>query len=245
MAIDIRTPQTQKIVLGGIAGAALLYGWFFTELLPFTHKANAAEIGVLETRYRDLSKDLTKARQAVHQLPYLEKESELLHRKWEQGRRMLPEMVEMTSLLRVITLVGTQSGIEFTKFKPLPPVRGTNYFGNPVEIGVVGGYHQVGAFLAEIANLDRVISVRDLELETNKDKDRGEDSAATNPAAASFVAIAYTMPKVMPPPPPPPPEKGGKKTVAKKTDAKKADAKSEAAKTKGRPTTKSEGASDE
>ncbi len=200
MAVDIRDPKYQKILLASIGGIALLYGYFFTDLAPFTYKANATELSTLEDRYRDLSKDLTKARQAAHQLPYLEKEFNLLHRKWEQGQSMLPERVEMTVLLRTLTLLGTQSGVEFVKFKPLTPTPGSNYTENPIEISVVGGYHQVGGFLGEIANLDRVINVRDLDVSENKDRDAA--MLGEKPAQASFVAVAYTVGQAPPPPPP-------------------------------------------
>lgn len=217
MAFDIRNPQSQKLFLGLVAGGVLSYGYFFTDLVPFTFKAQAAEIGTLENRYRDLSKDLTKARSAINQLPYLEQESDLLHGKWEQGRVMLPEAVEMTALLRTLTIIGNQTGVEFVKFRPLQPKPATNYTENPVEISVVGGFHQVGAFLAEIANLDRVINVRGLSLETNKDK---RDPLAL-PAQASFLAVAYTLGATAPPPPPPDMKKGSKGASAKTKPAKK------------------------
>ncbi|MFN8546929.1 MAG: type 4a pilus biogenesis protein PilO [Candidatus Eisenbacteria bacterium] len=235
MAFDIRDPKYQKSFLGIVGGAVILYGYFFTDLLPFTYKANAQELTKLEDQYRELSKDLTKARQAAHQLPYLEKEFNLLHRKWEQGQSMLPEKVEMTVLLRTITLLGNQTGVEFVKFKPNTPVPGSNFTENPVEISVVGGYHQVGAFLAEIANLDRIVNVRDLEVDANKEKNA---DLGKQPAQASFVAVAYTVGQE--PPPPPPAEKKSGVASAKsgkakgKAEGKKTDSKKQSGKKKGK-----------
>jgi len=233
MAFDIRDPKYQKMFLGVVGGAVILYGYFFTDFLPFTYKANAQELTKLEDQYRELSKDLTKARQAAHQLPYLEKEFNLLHRKWEQGQSMLPEKVEMTVLLRTITLLGNQTGVQFVKFKPNTPVPGTSFTENPIEISVVGGYHQVGSFLAEIANLDRIVNVRDLELDSNKEKgaDLGEQ-----PAQASFVAVAYTVGQA-PPPPPPPAKKSGVSSAKGgkgKAEGKKNEPKKQSGKKKGK-----------
>ena len=64
MAIDVRDPRVQKIALTAIGLGALLYVYFFTTWAPFTCQANAAELQSLEDRYRDLSNDLNKARQA-------------------------------------------------------------------------------------------------------------------------------------------------------------------------------------
>jgi type IV pilus assembly protein PilO len=93
----------------------------------------------------------------------------------------------MAWLLRTITLLGTQAGVEFTLFRPLPPRPVQYHTENPIEITVVGGYHQIGAFLGEIANLDRIISVSELEIKTSKEKDPDQ------PAEASFVATTYTL----------------------------------------------------
>ncbi len=91
MALNARDPRFQKAVMGFLLVGGVLYTYFFTDWFSFTYKANASELTELEGEYRELSKDLNKARQAINRLPYLEKEYELLHRKWEQGRVLLPE----------------------------------------------------------------------------------------------------------------------------------------------------------
>ena len=187
MAINSKDPRFQRGFLISLGVAGLLYCFFFTAWVPFTYKANATQLGALEAQYLSMNKDLNKARQAAHRLPYLEREYELLHRKWEQGRSLLPEKVDMAWVLRTITLLGTRSGVEFTLFRPLPPQPAQYHTENPVEIKVVGGYHQIGSFLAEVANLDRLINISNLEVVTNKDK------VADKPAEASFVAQTYTL----------------------------------------------------
>lgn len=212
MALDLRDTRTQKAFLISAVGGAFLWAWFFTDYVPFTYKANAGQIQTLEEKYRGLSKDLTKARAAVHQLPFLEKEYELLHDKWQVGRAMLPEKVEMTMLLRTLTIVGNQAGVQFVKFKPAVARAAQNYTENPIEVEVTGGYHEIGAFMSELANLDRVINVRDLAVDTNKD----QTDPLGAPAHASFVAVAYTLGNTAPPPPPPDAKSAGKAKHGKK-----------------------------
>ena len=187
MAINSKDPRFQRafLILLGVGG--VLYCFFFTTWLPFTYKASAGQLNTLGAQYVSMTKDLNKARQAAHRLPYLEREYELLHRKWEQGQTLLPEKVDMAWVLRTVTLVGTRAGVEFTLFRPLPAKPAQYHTENPIEIKVVGGYHQVGSFLAEVANLDRIINVSNLEIVTNKDKE------ADKPAEASFVAETYTL----------------------------------------------------
>lgn len=217
MPINPKSPAVQKAILGGMLLVALLYVNFFTQLLPFTYKANAAEVTTLETNYKELSKDLNKARQATHRLPYLEKEYLLLHQKWEQSRSLLPEEQDMAWCLRTISLLGSQAGVQFTLFKPLPTRPAQYYTEHPIEINVTGGYHEVGSFLSEVANLDRVINVTQLDLQTPKSRDE------ETPVEASFVAVTYVLGGTGVPPEE---EPAISKEAADKAKAKKAGSKS-------------------
>jgi type IV pilus assembly protein PilO len=72
-------------------------------------------------------------------------------------------------------------------FKP-GAVKTENYYTEvPVEISVYGGYHQVGSFLAEIANMRRIVNVSNIKLNTNT---RGDGLASTT---ASLTASAYSL----------------------------------------------------
>jgi len=187
MAVNPKDPGFQKALLGGLFLAGFVYVFVFTEWLPITYKANASELGTLETEYRDISKNLNKARQATHRLPYLEKEYLLLHRKWEQSQALLPEDQDQAWCLRTISLLGAQSGADFTLFKPDVPRPQQYHTEHPIQVAVTGGYHQIGAFIGEVSNLDRIINIDDLEITTSKDRN------PDRPASASFVARTYTL----------------------------------------------------
>jgi type IV pilus assembly protein PilO len=167
----------------------VLYVYFFTTWAPFTYQANAAELRTLEDRYRDLSKDLNKARQSIDRLPYLEKEYDLLQKKWEQGKALLPEDQQMVTLLREITLLGTSTGVEFTLFKPLPPRPQVDYTELPIQVTVAGAYHEVGAFLAEVSNMERIVNVSGIDMETMPEREAREGQSAS----ATFEAVAYRL----------------------------------------------------
>jgi Tfp pilus assembly protein PilO len=91
-------------------------------------------------------------------------------------------------------LVGQQAGVEFLLFKPEGTIPGEVYVEAPVQVRVSGGYHQVGAFLSEVANLDRIVNVASLNLIIVEDEARPNETVE-----ATFTATAYTL---APPPPP-------------------------------------------
>lgn len=187
MAFSIQDPKTQKLLLVGALFAALAYVDFFTTLVPFTYKAGAAEVKELTTQYQTLNADLTKARNLVNELPALEREYDMLNRRWSEAQRLLPDQQELPSLLRAIAILGDQSDVDFVLFRPLPPMPSQYHTEYPIEIEVEGGYHDVGTFLGEVANMDRIVTVSSLQLE------RPKASPNNRPALASFVARSYTL----------------------------------------------------
>ena len=187
--MDIHDPRTQKMLLVGVAVVGILYLYFFSTFLPFGHRAVAAQRHELEQQYRQLSSDLSKARQTLNNRAEIERQYEILNRRWDVAASLLPEQREVADLLRKVTLVGQQSGVEFELFQPMPQIPGDVYNENPVDVRVVGGYHQVGSFLAEVANLDRIVNVSHLVLTENDDR----DSAPDQTVEAHFTATAYTL----------------------------------------------------
>jgi type IV pilus assembly protein PilO len=187
MALSIQDPKTQKLLLVGILFAALAYLDFFTSVVPFTYKAGAADVKELTGQYEGLNSDLTKARQAVNSLPELEREYDLLSRRWQEAQRLLPDQQEVASLLRAVALLGDQSDVDFVLFRPLPPMPAQFHTEYPIEVQVEGGYHDIGTFLGELANMDRIVTVSHLEME------RPKSSPNERPALASFVARSYTL----------------------------------------------------
>lgn len=185
--MNIRDPKTQKMLMVGVGVAAVLYVYFLAGFVPFGHRALAEEKGNLEQEYRKLSSDLSNARQSLNNLAEVERQYELITRRWEVASDLLPEKREVATLLRKVTLVGQQSGVEFELFKPMPRVPGEIYNENPVQVQVVGGYHEVGSFLAEVANLDRIINVSGLKLVSL------ENGKETKTVTANFTATAYTL----------------------------------------------------
>ncbi len=217
MGIQLQDTKTQKIILVSILGAALIYVYFLTTLVPFTYKASAAEIKELSDQYKGMSSDITKARQTLNSLPYLEKEYNLLHAKWEKAQALLPNEEESASVLRTVALLGDQSGVEFVLFKPLSPQPAQFYTEHPVQVKVEGSYNEVGAFLSELANMERIVTVSGLEIESVK------GAQSDKSASASFVATTYTLGGTGVPPEEvakSAPGDGGKGTPAAKVAAK-------------------------
>jgi type IV pilus assembly protein PilO len=189
--MDLHNERTARWILVGLCTVGLFSIYFGTKLVPFTYRARAAQIGELTARYEERNAELTRARASVAQLGALETELALTQASWQRAQRLLPEETQIASLLREITLSGQANGVEFTLFKPMPPVPQAQFTEHPVEIKVDGGYHRIARFLNRIATMDRIVHVRELEIGQAPPTAEGEPAGA--PASARFVAVAYVL----------------------------------------------------
>lgn len=184
--IDFKSPAVQKLSLTILVAGAALGIFYFTHLLPFGFQNNREHIASLRSEYERKSSELARARASVADLPRFEAEYEQLHQRWELAAELLPTDRQLSTLLRKITLAGQQSGVQFVMFRPGGQRPSEYHTELPVQISVVGPYHNVGSFLAELANLRRIVTVSNLHLVSNNKQDDGTTTA-------EFVASAYSL----------------------------------------------------
>jgi type IV pilus assembly protein PilO len=186
---DLKNPTVQKTVLSVLLSGGLLGVFFFTHFLPFGYPNQQERLNLLKTDFERKSTELARARTTVADLPRFEAEYEQLHDRWMLAAELLPTDRQLGSLLRKITLAGQETGVEFVRFKPASAKTETYYTEMPVQIAVNGGYHQVGSFLAELANLHRIVTVADMRLKTNP----GLSGNPLSTTAIEFTASAYSL----------------------------------------------------
>jgi type IV pilus assembly protein PilO len=185
--LDLKNQTVMKIVLAVLIGGGLLAVFFFTHFVPFGFPNQSEQLQTLKGEYEKKSTDLARARAAVADLPRFEAEYELLHDRWTTASELLPTDRQLSVLLRRISLAGQQTGVSFVMFKP-GATKAENYYTElPVEIAVYGGYHQIGSFLAELANMRRIVTVSNVHLTSNT---KGDGLATTS---ASLTASAYSL----------------------------------------------------
>jgi len=190
--MDLQDPKIQRLLITGILSAGILYLFFGTSMIGFTYPSQKANIAELTEEHEKLSRELERARLIVGNMAKLEREFEFLHRQWSVAQNLLPEENEISPLLRQITAAGTQSGLEFVRFEPQPSIGHGFYTENPISVEVEGGYHQVGSFISSLANLDRIINVRALNMMGVRPQDQAKDEIH-HTVAASMEVVAYSI----------------------------------------------------
>ncbi|MGB1198649.1 MAG: type 4a pilus biogenesis protein PilO [Thalassotalea sp.] len=85
--------------------------------------------------------------------------------------KSLPESHETPGLLDDITFVGTTSGLNFAKLNWQPEITQEIYTELPIDIKVIGNYHEFGSFVSKIAGLPRIVTLHNFNIEWLKDSD--------------------------------------------------------------------------
>ncbi|RJG13139.1 type 4a pilus biogenesis protein PilO [Pseudomonas cavernicola] len=125
----------------------------------------------------------TKAFQAANLEAYKEQMKEM-EVSFGALLRQLPSDTEVPGLLEDITRTGLGSGLEFEEIKLLPEVVQQFYIELPIQISVVGAYHDLATFVSGVASLPRIVTLHDFEI-----KPLGTDN--TSKLRMSILAKTY------------------------------------------------------
>ena len=142
--------------------AALWFAWLKTvdeELVT----EQAREV-TLRDEYRK------KLVQAVN-LDALKKQLEQVQQYVSQLEKQLPSKAEMDALLSDINQAGLGRSLQFELFRPGQVSVKEYYAELPISVKVTGGYHDIGLFAADIANLSRIVTLNNLSISPIKDRD--------------------------------------------------------------------------
>ena len=78
--------------------------------------------------------------------------------------KSLPESHETPGLLDDITFVGTTTGLDFVKLNWQPEIEQEIYIELPIDIEVLGTYHDFGEFVSRIAGLPRIVTLHNFDI---------------------------------------------------------------------------------
>lgn len=148
--------------LATVLGVVLI-GWF----LYLQSQQEELDQGVQEEE-KLKAEYKTKIQQAVN-LNVLRKQKEQVSGYVATLEKQLPSKAEMDALLSDINQAGLGRGLQFELFKPGQVVVKDYYAELPINIKVVGNYHDVGSFTSDIANLPRIVTLNNLSLVAGKD----------------------------------------------------------------------------
>jgi type IV pilus assembly protein PilO len=155
-SINIR----QKII-GISLFTVVLVGIFY--ILFF--KPNYDDIDKLTLQVNATNNDLKKVRIAARNLPVHQEELENARNQFETTSVLLPKSQEIPNLLRSISDLGRNAGLDFISFVPGQEIPKDFYAEIPIDIKIKGPFHNLGLFLDKVSKLERIVSVNNIKTE--------------------------------------------------------------------------------
>ncbi|WP_349570721.1 type 4a pilus biogenesis protein PilO [Azotobacter salinestris] len=139
-----------------IAVLALGYNFHLKDLQAQLDRERGEE-GTLKQQFS------TKAFQAANLEAYRQQMVEM-EASFGALLRQLPSDTEVPGLLEDITRTGLGSGLEFEEIKLLEEVAQQFYIELPIQISVVGTYHDLATFVSGVASLPRIVTLHDFDI---------------------------------------------------------------------------------
>jgi len=169
-------------VLMMVALAAGLVGVAY-EFVP-NLKEMGEQIQKIRAEYTESERKIREGQAIEQKLPEFEREINNLQRKLGDIQQILPTGPETGDLLRWIKNMTDQSNLGLKSFGPgdLKPVDFYKVF--PIDMDVVGRYHDLGIFLDRVSKYSRIINVDNLRLSSLK-------SGGDKTIGASFTATTF------------------------------------------------------
>ena len=169
----------RRLVYGGVAALIVVFYVFWFSL------PRSQEIAEIQHTIQALEAERTQLRKTLANRRHIEAESRAVEAAFNQAQAQLPEQKEIPELLRQVSRLGRDSGLEVILFRQQPEQARELYAEVPVQMSVRGGYHEIALFFDQVRRLDRIVNVADVRLQEPR---LAGDQMAVD---ASFSATTY------------------------------------------------------
>lgn len=160
-------PRNYKIGFCVLLGALVL---ILAYLLVF--RGQAEELEGLESQEATLRSEFEQKAGRAANLQPLKQQLAQMEQVLQQMLRQLPSKTEMPDLIIDISQTALSSGLANELFQPEPETLKEFYAEKPIQLRMVGNYHQFGAFVSGVASLPRVVilTMHDISLKPKEGK---------------------------------------------------------------------------
>ena len=128
-------------------------------------KSNIEQYNILTQKEGELKSAFERVQHQASNLEAYRVQMNMMTERFGNMLKQLPTKNEMPSLLEDISKTGIASGLTFDLFAPEPEILHDFYVELPIQISVIGNYHQLAVFLSRVAEMSRIVTLHDLVIE--------------------------------------------------------------------------------
>ena len=142
----LELPLAQKIIILIVINIVLLGLFYF-----MFYKSKLEESSTLKEELTKLQVKHAEQKKVIADLPKWRKENEELKVKFKELLKLLPNTKEIPSLLTNISYLAQDCGLEILLFQPQNQIVRGFYADIPVDMQVLGDYHNIGYFFDKVS----------------------------------------------------------------------------------------------
>jgi type IV pilus assembly protein PilO len=161
MALLPKNQRDQVMVLLVIVAVALI-GLYYAYV--FSPKADVLASLQAHVDSLDVNNQRAKAELAKGNVDQLRAEAAKLQENLEVMRQLVPTSNEVPALLEQVSTAARRVGLDLATVKPQPVVEGEQFDTYRYQVAVIGDYHALGEFLANVGSLTRIVAPVNLAL---------------------------------------------------------------------------------
>ena len=163
MAIGANMTQREQMMVGIAVVAFALVGafWYFPYRSTNVRlKAIEAHVTALETINSKAQKEMAKGN-----VKELKAQAEAYKQSLAVMRQLVPTTNEVPLLLDQVSTAARRANLEIGGVQRQPVIPGTEFDTYRYKVGLVGSYHELGSFFANVGGLTRIVAPVDVKLQ--------------------------------------------------------------------------------
>jgi type IV pilus assembly protein PilO len=160
---DIETigvwPGVVKFVLAAVLFVVCLAGGFWFDIRNLQ-----AELGRWEAEETTLRSEFEQKAVLAANLEEYKAQTVEMENAFSELLRQLPSQTEVPDLVDDVTETGLGASLNFARIELDEEVELEFYIEQPIQVEVVGSYHDFGTFVSGVASLPRIVTLHDFEI---------------------------------------------------------------------------------
>jgi len=172
----------QLIIMMPIILIAGIFCYYKYLLVPLN-----ADVGKINSELETIKKEYRESETRASRLPKLEKEIVILNMDITEIEKKLPPNKDVPSLIRLLSKKMNANSIEWSRLAPGTQNVKDYYIEHSYTIPFKTTYHHLGAFLAEIGQMERIFATRFNKLSNYVDAKTG-----TTMVQGDLIFLIYT-----------------------------------------------------
>jgi len=158
-----KVPPRQKVLLAVLFCGLVVTGYYY-----LYYREASQRIDAKETELAGLQSKIREQQAIAGNLGTFREEVRRLEVQLSLLLEQLPNSAEIPSLLKSVSDLGKESGLEFVRFAPSGETKKDFYAEIPVSISVNGDYHSFVLFSDRVAHYPRIVNLSNITFSSPK-----------------------------------------------------------------------------